>query len=139
MKQFFKKSGVYQNYLAERENEYNDQVNENQQNTDEMLALKSKFTNLMGHYSDLAEKVKKQDAEAASLNKKAQKKEEKTEAPKEAKKEAATAAPKAEAKTSTVQKEEPKKDAAQSLKKSKSEVEKAAASKTPKDTGFELH
>jgi len=41
-----------------------------------MLSLKSKFTNLMGSYSELAEKVKTQDIEAAKLSKKQQKKEE---------------------------------------------------------------
>ena len=76
MKQFFKKSKVYSNYLAERENEYNNEVDQNQQNNDEMLSLKSKFTNLMGSYSELAEKVKTQDIEAAKLSKKQQKKEE---------------------------------------------------------------
>jgi len=76
-----------------------------------MLALKSKFTGLMGHYSDLAEKVKKQDMEAAKLNKKSSKKEETHEVAKEVKqdkKEAVKEEPKKEA-VKVVQKEDPKK------------------------------
>ena len=66
MEQYFKKSTIYDKYVQERKQEAAANI-ENQNVSQELASMKQKMTSLQSEYSDLQQKVHKQDLEAIKL------------------------------------------------------------------------
>ena len=66
MKQFFEDSPIYEHYLAEREEEVNEQEQEKHAGQ-ELVDMKQKFKALMGNYKALSQAVKEQNEAQMTL------------------------------------------------------------------------